>query len=237
MRYLKVFTDFAEVIEPINDAEAGRLFRAMLKYAATGETPQFGGNERYIWPTAKLNIDREAAFCEKQRRNANGGKDKEPTAANRSQQQPTGAKGSQTSHKDKDKDNDNDNEEETFLYFPPSFVNSLSIPKSDELERMIDGLNLDLYQGEDRQLAAAIEDAIRAMYYASRIKVGGRWIPQGAVRSVLKSLTINHIDYIMAKLADQPEDEPVTNGRAYLMACIYNAPADCAVNNKRQSWR
>ena len=92
MRYLKVFTDFAEVIEPINDAEAGRLFRAMLKYAATGETPQFGGNERYIWPTAKLNIDREAAFCEKQRRNANGGKDKEPTGANRSQQEPKEAK-------------------------------------------------------------------------------------------------------------------------------------------------
>ena len=70
MKYLKVFADFEDAIEPINDAEAGRLFRAMLRYARTGETPKFSGNERYLWPTAKLNIDREAAFCEKQRRNA-----------------------------------------------------------------------------------------------------------------------------------------------------------------------
>ena len=95
MKYLKVFTDFEEAIEPINDAEAGRLFRAMLKYARTGETPQFSGNERYVWPTAKLHIDREAAFCEKQRRNAS---------------KPNEAKPSQTSQKDKDKEKDNDKE-------------------------------------------------------------------------------------------------------------------------------
>lgn len=105
MKYLKVFTDFEEAIEPINDAEAGRLFRAMLKYARTGETPQFSGNERYVWPTAKLHIDREAAFCEKQRRNAS-----KPNEAKPSQTKPNEAKPSQTSQKDKDKDKDNDKE-------------------------------------------------------------------------------------------------------------------------------
>ena len=105
MKYLKVFTDFEEAIEPINDAEAGRLFRAMLKYARTGETPQFSGNERYVWPTAKLNIDREAAFCEKQRRNAS-----KPNEAKRSQTEPNEAKPSQISQKDKDKEKDNDKE-------------------------------------------------------------------------------------------------------------------------------
>lgn len=105
MKYLKVFTDFEEAIEPINDAEAGRLFRAMLKYARTGETPQFSGNERYVWPTAKLHIDREAAFCEKQRRNAS-----KPNEAKRSQTEPNEAKPSQISQKDKDKEKDNDKE-------------------------------------------------------------------------------------------------------------------------------
>ena len=105
MKYLKVFTDFEEAIEPINDAEAGRLFRAMLKYARTGETPQFSGNERYVWPTAKLHIDREAAFCEKQRRNAS-----KPNEAKPSQTKPNEAKPSQTSQKDKDKEKDNDKE-------------------------------------------------------------------------------------------------------------------------------
>lgn len=105
MKYLKVFTDFEEAIEPINDAEAGRLFRAMLKYARTGETPQFSGNERYVWPTAKLHIDREAAFCEKQRRNAS-----KPNEAKPSQTKPNEAKPSQISQKDKDKEKDNDKE-------------------------------------------------------------------------------------------------------------------------------
>ena len=99
MKYLKVFADFEDAIEPINDAEAGRLFRAMLRYARTGETPKFSGNERYVWPTAKLNIDREAAFCEKQRRNAT-----KPNEAKPSQTKPNEAKPSQTSQKDKDKE-------------------------------------------------------------------------------------------------------------------------------------
>ena len=107
MKYLKVFADFEDAIEPINDAEAGRLFRAMLRYVRTGETPQFSGNERYIWPTAKLNIDREAAFCEKQRRNAT-----KPNEAKPSQTKPNEAKPSQTNQKDKDNDNDNDNDKE-----------------------------------------------------------------------------------------------------------------------------
>lgn len=233
MRYLKVFTDFAKVIEPINDAEAGRLFRAMLKYAECGETPQFGGNERYVWPVAQLNIDREAAFCEKQRRNAHGGKDKEPTEAKESQQEPNEAKESQTSHKDKDKEKDN-----KLLGSQKSFVPSVSgADDSEELERMIEGLNLHLYQGSDRLFAKAIENAIRAMYHADHIRVNGRTIPQGAARSVLRTLTIDHIDYILAKLEDQEPEEPVNNGQAYLISCIYNAPADCVVNQKRQFGR
>ena len=56
MEYLKIFTDFAESIEPLSDAECGRLFRAMLKYASSGAAPEFSGNERFIWPTAKQSI-------------------------------------------------------------------------------------------------------------------------------------------------------------------------------------
>lgn len=96
MKYLKVFTDFATSIEPLSDAEKGRLFTAMLEYAETGTEPRFSGNERFLWPTAKSHIDREAAFCEKQRTNA--------TKAKRSQTNPNEAKPSQTSQKDKDKE-------------------------------------------------------------------------------------------------------------------------------------
>ena len=61
MKYLKVFTDFQEVLEPLTDEEVGRLFLAMLRYAMDGTAPQLSGNERFIWITARQGIDREAA--------------------------------------------------------------------------------------------------------------------------------------------------------------------------------
>ena len=57
MKYLKIFTDYADDIEELGDAECGRLFRAMLKYAASGAEPEFRGNERFYWNAAKRNID------------------------------------------------------------------------------------------------------------------------------------------------------------------------------------
>lgn len=104
MNYLKVFTDFAAVIEPLGDAECGRLFKAMLAYASTGTEPDFHGNERFIWPAAKQNIDRTAAFSEKQRENGSlGGRPKNPTKPCETQNNPT--KPSE-SPKDKDKEKD-----------------------------------------------------------------------------------------------------------------------------------
>ena len=60
MKYLKVFTDFSSSLNPLGDAECGRLFKAMLEYARTGQEPDLRGNERFIWPTAKQSIDRDA---------------------------------------------------------------------------------------------------------------------------------------------------------------------------------
>lgn len=100
-----------------------------------------------------------------------------------------------------------------------------------ELEGLIAGLELDLY--EDRRFAQAIEQAIRAMYRAETIKVNGQTIPRSSVRDVLRMLTIDHIDYILSQLCNQDPEEPVCRGQAYLIACLYNAPADCLVNEKR----
>ena len=61
MEFLKVWTSFREVIAPLNDSEKGRLFDAMLLYAENGEEPtEFRGNERFLWPVAKQDIDRTA---------------------------------------------------------------------------------------------------------------------------------------------------------------------------------
>lgn len=59
MQSLNVFTDFAEVLDQLSDAEAGRLFKVMLRYATSKYTPDFRGNERFVWPIAKLKLDRD----------------------------------------------------------------------------------------------------------------------------------------------------------------------------------
>ena len=42
MEYLKVFTDFVKVMEPLGDAERGRLFTAMLEYADSSSSSSEG---------------------------------------------------------------------------------------------------------------------------------------------------------------------------------------------------
>ena len=36
MAYVKMFVDWADIISPLDDAERGRLFTAILEYARTG---------------------------------------------------------------------------------------------------------------------------------------------------------------------------------------------------------
>ena len=64
MKYLKVFTDFQQIMEPLSLEERGRLFGAMLAYAEDGTAPRLTGNERFLWALARQNIDREAASYE-----------------------------------------------------------------------------------------------------------------------------------------------------------------------------
>lgn len=56
MKYLKIYTDFIQDMEQLTDEEKGRLFVMMLQYAA-GEHPSPEGNERYVWGTARKQID------------------------------------------------------------------------------------------------------------------------------------------------------------------------------------
>ena len=110
MKYLKVFTDFADAMEELGDAERGRLFTAMLKYAETGAAPDFRGNERFIWPVAKLQIDRMAAECEERAKTSreNGSKGGRPKKTQGNPKNPAGFSKTQKSQ-DKDKDKDKEN--------------------------------------------------------------------------------------------------------------------------------
>ena len=59
------YHSYLKSIEPLNDAERGRLWTALLTYSSTGTVPELRGNERFIFPTMKEQIDRDRLNYEK----------------------------------------------------------------------------------------------------------------------------------------------------------------------------
>ena len=117
MDYLKVWTSFREVLKTLNFDEIGRLFVFMLEYAETGVEPQdFAGNERFLWPVAKQDIDRTVQKNEILRVNglkggrprSNGNQEK-PNETTKNQSEPN------ESHNIKKSNIKKDKEKETLL--------------------------------------------------------------------------------------------------------------------------
>ena len=112
MKYLKLWTSFRETITPLNDAEKGRLLDAMLIYADSGKQPDFKGNERFVWPSAKQAIDRAAQKAETLRQNGNkGGRPSKPNETKENQSEPNETKENQSEKTesylfDKEKENE-----------------------------------------------------------------------------------------------------------------------------------
>jgi hypothetical protein len=108
MEYLKIWTSFRDIIEPLSDGETGRLFRMMMLYAETGEEPEgFAGNERFLWPTAKQTIDFAANKNETMRQNGSkGGRPK----TKENQTEPEETKENQTEPNETYKDKEYDKE-------------------------------------------------------------------------------------------------------------------------------
>ena len=67
------YHSYLKAIEPLNDAERGRLFTACLEYSMTGVAPELKGNERFVFPSMAAQIDRDkekyTARCRKNSEN------------------------------------------------------------------------------------------------------------------------------------------------------------------------
>lgn len=105
------YHSYLKAMEPLNDAERGRLFTACLQYSMTGEAPELRGNERFIFPSMAAQIDRDKEKyeekCKKQSERAKKRWDASachgmPMDANGCQRMPEHANDA----KDKDKDKD-----------------------------------------------------------------------------------------------------------------------------------
>ena len=64
--YIMLHYDFNEATQSLSDAECGRLVKAMLAYARDGEVPEAAlvGNERFLFPTFRLQLDRDSRAYE-----------------------------------------------------------------------------------------------------------------------------------------------------------------------------
>ena len=106
---------------PLNDDEIGRLFLLMLRYARDGEEPtDFEGNEVFIWPTAKRDIDMAAERNEICRQNGlRGGRPK----SKENQTEPNETKENQTEAEKKRKEtkgNEKERKDSGGRFTPPT---------------------------------------------------------------------------------------------------------------------
>lgn len=71
--YFTAYHSYLDAMEELKDAERGRLFTACLLYSKTGEVMELSGNERFIFPLMRGQIDRDRAGyeakCAKNREN------------------------------------------------------------------------------------------------------------------------------------------------------------------------
>lgn len=59
IEYFCCYHSYLEVMEQLNDTERGRLFTACLLYSKSGEVPELRGNERFVFPAFRSQIDRD----------------------------------------------------------------------------------------------------------------------------------------------------------------------------------
>ena len=57
--YICLYHSYRDAIRALDDAERGRLLTAMLEYTLTGDAGNLRGNERFVFPLIKSQIDRD----------------------------------------------------------------------------------------------------------------------------------------------------------------------------------
>lgn len=104
--YVKLWASYESYFEAFSDVEVGRLVRAMIQYRVSREEPKFNGNERFIWPAIRRDIDEsikaQEASAEANRENGKKGgrpaKANKPTGFQENPKNPVGFSESEKSH-------------------------------------------------------------------------------------------------------------------------------------------
>ena len=202
--YLKVYFDFDERTDELNDNEKARLLLAMLRYAQTGEKPVLTGNERFLFSTFKGEIDRDIAVYNVKVANGNlGGRPaKAETEKNLKEPKETEEEPKETEtlkKKNKKKNIDScssgDNAREEGLF--PVEVDPLIV----KVQRELNGLTDTHYQALN-DYREELTDEVVSHAIDNAVANGSRnW---AYVESILRAYTQEHITTIgAAKAADE----------------------------------
>lgn len=117
IEYFCAYHSYLDSMEELNDTERGRLFTACLIYSKTGEAPQLRGNERFVFPTLKAQIDRDkATYDSRCKKNSDNIRKRWNTDVYDGEQPCTNDTKTKEKEKEKTKEKAKDN------YIPPSVV-------------------------------------------------------------------------------------------------------------------
>ena len=100
-RYTPIWDDWAEVTRELTAVEKGRLIDAIVAYDNGGSWQQMiNGNERYVFPSYQMRLDRYNESCDSRAKNA--------AKQNKTKQNETKISNENKTHKVKDKAKDKD---------------------------------------------------------------------------------------------------------------------------------
>lgn len=71
--HLKVYFSFEDDTQALTDAEKGNLLLSMLRYAKDGKEPQLTGNERFLFPVFRAQMDRDIEVYDTKTQNGGRG--------------------------------------------------------------------------------------------------------------------------------------------------------------------
>lgn len=139
--YAKIPHDWVEQCSALSDAEKGRLFVALLEYDRTGEVPELEGNERFVFPALKAQMDSEAERTNEisaKRSSARKNKTQQTTTNNNKQEQNT-TNDNNGSAREKERTKEKENTTPLYIspkgdtYCPPKGGKRFHAPTVDEV--------------------------------------------------------------------------------------------------------
>ena len=195
MKYLKIWTSFYDLIGQLQYDEIGRLFEAMLVYAESGKEPEdFDGNERFLWPVAKQQIDLAAEKNEILRQNGMKGGRPKADETKRNQTKPKETKGNQSKAIKERKGIERKEKERNDSFLDDDNARAIT----DEQNRILDAAE-DAGFTRSNSVRAKLID-LYAVHGLDKVLAG--------IESCVRHGAVN-LAYLEACMKDQPKKKPV----------------------------